>query len=882
MRTPVPVLVILGLLTAGPAAAGVASIALASRVDDPVAVGTEPAGDASGCALSSDGQRVAFMSTAFNLVAGDRNRVRDAFVRDRAAGTLQRVTGPGGVELTAEIDRLALSGDGAWLVLETAEPLAAEDTNTHADIYLYDRASAALTLLSRTPAGTAGNGPSTQPAISETGNFVAFQSSATDLLGVPLSTPTTNVYRFSRVALSLDLVSRRRPGLPAGSGDGASTAPRLSASGRYVAFTSAASDLVAGDGNGESDVFVRDFASGITERASLDAAGAQINRASRLLDLSSDGRTVLFATDSTLDAGDTNGLDDVYRRRLDTGALLWASRTAAGAVRTTGRIADGRMNGNGSVIAFTSDATDLVDGDTGEGLEGYDVFVQRAGASLQRLSTRAGTQVSGNGDSSGVCVSADGSVVGFSTTAGNLLVGDLNAASDVVYCDPVACAPTRASTANDPVVVDAAAFGAIKSAGGTLGLTRDGNGVLFASDSFNLDLDDTVVDDGRSIDLYLRSAPFGDLGQTPATTLLTPDIVRATSPGAMSGDGRFLVFSMLGYVPPSEFEHVVRYDLLAGTALVVSGPGPGFGFDGNSREARVSDDGEWVVFATTAPAPGVTDANGGRDVLRWQRSTGTVDVVSLAAVGGATGDFESYAPSVSDDGRYVAFVSRATNLVGGDLNGSLHADVFVRDLQTGITTRVSRTTGAVENGPSTEAQIAGDGSCVTFRSVSSLLPANEPDVAGPGVFAWVRATGVIETLGRRPDGAIAQAGDSFRVPVPGSDCRHVAYFADLDNVVPPAGGAAIDTTLVQRFDRQTRAVSVLNLDAAGDWRLFDDLALTSQLAVSDDGTTVAFITGDPQHLPELDLNAHPDVVVLRVDAPVAGDALFIDGFESAP
>lgn len=882
MRTPIRFLLACGLLAPATTSAGATAIALASRADDPVAVGTEPAGDASGCALSSDGSRVAFVSTAFNLVPGDRNRRRDAFVRDRAAGTLQRVTGPGGVELAAQIDRVVLSGDGAWLVLETADPLVPEDTNTLGDVYLQDRATGALTLLSRTPAGVAGNGSSSNAAISETGTFVAFQSTATDLLGVPLSTPTTNVYRFSRVALSLDLVSRRRPGLPVGSGDGASTTPRISAAGRYVGFTSSATDLVNGDTNNAQDVFVRDFATGTTDRASLDAAGAQITRSSRLLDLGSDGRVVLLETDAALDAGDSNALEDVYRRRLDTGSVSWASRTATGAARSTGQIADGRMSGSGGVVAFSSDAIDLVAGDTGQGLQGLDVFVQRGTAALARLSNVAGLAGSANGDSSGACVSADGATVGFASVAGNLVVGDLNAASDVVVCDPAACAPQRVGTADVAVPVAAGAFGAVKSAGGTLGLSRDGGTVLFASESFNLDLADTVFDDGRSIDLYTRSAPFADAGQVPRTRLVSPGVRRATSPGAMSGDARYVVFPMLGFVPPVEFEHLVWYDTVADVVLMASGPNAGVGFDGHSREPRISLDGEWVVFTTTAPAPGVADGNGARDVLRWRRSTGTTDVVSVVPGGAATGDFESYAPSVSDDGRYVAFVSRATNLVAGDPNGSLHADVFVRDLQTGTTTRVSRTTGAVENGPSTDAQISGDGSCVTFRSVSSLLPANEPDVPGPGVFAWVRATGVIETLGRRPDGAIAQAADSFRVPVPGSDCRYVAYFADLDNVAPPGGGTSVDTTLVQRFDRVTRAVSVMNLDAAGGWLAFDDLALTSQLALSDDGRSVAFITGDPAPLDAIDLNAWPDVVVLRVDAPAAGDTLFADGFETAP
>lgn len=872
----------LGSIATPPAAAGGAEIALASRVDDPAVVGTEPAGDAFGCALSTDGARVAFLSTAFNLVAGDRNRARDAFVRDRAAGTLQRLAGPAGAGFSADIDRLAISGDGAWIALETGEPLVPEDTNTHADIYLYALATGALTLLSRTPAGVAGNGPSAAPAISDDGNFVAFQSSATDLLALPPSTPDTNVYRFSRVALSLDLVSRRRPGLPPGSGDDDSTAPRMSATGRHVAFTSVASDLVAGDTNGVADVFVRDFATGTTERASLNATGAQLSRSSRLLDLTADGRAVLFDTDAALDAADGNGLADVYRRRLDTGSLLWASRTASGAARATGQIVDARMSGNGGVIAFTSDATDLVAGDLGLGVRGYDVFVLRGGTPLQRLSNAAGLANSANGDSSGTCISGDGNTVGFASVASNLVVGDLNAASDVVVCDPAACSPQRVSSAPVAVPVDAAAFGAVKSAGGTLGMTRDGQTVLFASDSFNLDLADTVFDDGRSIDLFARSAPFGGAGAASRTRLLTPGVRRASAAGAMSGDGRFLVFPMQGYVPPFEFAHVLWYDSLTDTVALASGVDPGNGYAGDSLEPQVSTDGEWVVFTTTAPVPGVVDTNGVSDVLRWRRSTGAVDVVSRSAAGTATGDLESWAPTISDDGRYVAFVSEATNLVAGDPNSPVHADVFVRDLVTGTTTRVSRTTGAIEDGPSTEAKISADGSCVVFRSVSTRLPANEPDVPGPGVFAWVRASGVIETLGRRPDGAVAEVGDSFRVPTPGSDCRFVAYFADLDNIAPPGGGAPIDATLVQRFDRLTRAVSVMNLDASGGWRLFTDLALTSQLATSDDGRSVAFITGDPTHLDAIDVNAAPDVVVLRVDAPAAGDTLFTDGFESTP
>src|SRR5437762_758323 len=203
-------------------------------------------------------------------------------------------------------------------------------------------------------------------------------------------------------------------------GNDVSLGSALSADGRFVAFDSAATDLVAGDTNGVSDVFVHDRQTGTTERVSVASGGAQGNGSSGLIGfafppaLSADGRFVAFVSAATdLVAGDTNGVSDVFVHDRQTGTterVSVASGGAQGNGNSGGFFAVPALSAAGRFVAFQSAATNLVAGDTNGTT---DVFVHdRQTCTTERMSVASGG-AQGNGVSAGPALSADGRVVAF-------------------------------------------------------------------------------------------------------------------------------------------------------------------------------------------------------------------------------------------------------------------------------------------------------------------------------------------------------------------------------------------------------------------------------------------------------------------------------------
>jgi archaellum component FlaF (FlaF/FlaG flagellin family) len=244
-------------------------------------------------------------------------------------------------------------------------------------------------------------------AISGDGRYVAYES----------GNGMVDIFLTDRQTGQTERVSEDGAGNPA---NGVSVGPVISADGRYVAFTSFASNLVAGDTNNQGDAFVYDGQIGETTRVSVDAAGTEGNDDSWASDISADGRYVVLSSDaSNLVPGDTNGECDVIAHDRVTGENTLVSVDSAG---NQGDLYSNRgvISANNRYIAFVSAASNLVTGDTGN----WDIFVHD-------LDTRETVRVSvssaghqGNGQSSRPDISADGRYVVFDSIASNLVPGD--------------------------------------------------------------------------------------------------------------------------------------------------------------------------------------------------------------------------------------------------------------------------------------------------------------------------------------------------------------------------------------------------------------------------------------------------------------------------
>jgi Tol biopolymer transport system component len=273
--------------------------------------GTQPDGHSFNPAISADGSLVAFESAATNLVAGDTNDSSDIFVSD--GSTVRRVSvGPAGAQANGSSHLPAISGDGRYVAfLSDAANLVPGDGNDLPDVFVRDLRYGITHRLSVATDGRQADGASFDVALSADGRYVAFDSAATNLVAGDTNERTDVFVRDLRYGTTY----RVSLGAGGGQGDGYSAGPSLSADGRYLAFTSAATNLVPGDTNFRSDVFVRDLRYGLTYRVSLAADGSEANGYSTAAAISADGRYVGFTSAAgNLVASDTNGVEDGFVR----------------------------------------------------------------------------------------------------------------------------------------------------------------------------------------------------------------------------------------------------------------------------------------------------------------------------------------------------------------------------------------------------------------------------------------------------------------------------------------------------------------------------------------------------------------------------------------
>jgi Tol biopolymer transport system component len=411
-----------------------------------------------------------------------------------------RIATPRSAAAAAGGERPAISGDGRFVAFESGAPnltaadTPARDTNARIDVFVRDRLRDETERVSVSSDNRKGNGNSGGAAISADGRFVAFQSEASDLVAGDTNR-STDVFVRDRVMRTTRRVSLGRGGTQS---NGSSEAVAISGDGRFVAFTSSASRLVAEDTNRERDVFVRDLWQGRTERVSVDAAVRQRRRESENFQqaisahgrvvaftswdvyardrsrrethlvtvssgggdaegesfesaISADGRFVTFRSDASnltaLDRADCVGSDgglepcaDVFVRDLLRHKTELVSVSSSGK-RGNGDSFAGTISANGRFVAFQSRASNLVARDTNgncdAGNDCQDVFVRdRLKRTTQRMSlSSAGKQA--NQESEFPAISANGRFVAFQSSASNLVVGDKNDVTDVFVRDRV-------------------------------------------------------------------------------------------------------------------------------------------------------------------------------------------------------------------------------------------------------------------------------------------------------------------------------------------------------------------------------------------------------------------------------------------------------------
>lgn len=321
--------------------------------------------------VSSDGRFVVFQSQSTNLVAPATTFARfHVFLRDRALHTTILVSAaPGGGEGNQHSSAPSITVDGRYVVFEsTATNLTNPPGNLQKQILRYDRTTGAIVLVSLHDDGALAASACAHPTINDDGNLVAFHTTA--ILDAEIPGGNSNAYVRDIAGAETRLVSVASSGVTGGNSH--STNPVLSADGTHVAFESIASNLLGDVWNGRPHIYVRDLALAVTLRVSANAAGEQGNHNSYSPAISANGAVVAFESQaSNLVAADVNGWSDIFVVRTGNPPAVERASVRDTSVLGPGEPEDGNgwswlpaINASGTLVAFQSWSTDLVAGDT--------------------------------------------------------------------------------------------------------------------------------------------------------------------------------------------------------------------------------------------------------------------------------------------------------------------------------------------------------------------------------------------------------------------------------------------------------------------------------------------------------------------------------------
>ncbi|HEX3827695.1 MAG TPA: hypothetical protein VHV82_10525 [Sporichthyaceae bacterium] len=771
--------------------------------------------------VSGDGRWVAFVSEADDLAAATTTgpvsgtyRPKHVYLRDRVAHTTRRLDLSRDGRSLINGDSPAVSADGRWVVYNGGVPEVSNGTGDDQDgIFVYDVRTDRRERIPRVEGD--------DPSISGDGRYVVFSSEVRDL--VPGDTNRkADCFRYDRRTHRIDLISADEAGRE---GDDESTGAVISSDGNWVVFASSAHNLTGhqpprpyvADRADLPQVYLRDLRTGRVRLVSAAAGGKAANQASGGASLSADGRWVVYLSEATdlpapPAAGRGEPVEHVYRWDSHTG------RAAMVDVTPQAHPADGAassfpaISADGARIAFGSRAADLVPGAGG----GHDAIYQRRWATEPNPQRPAGPgrppvlfapvpgahswPPVGDDSNSTPTISPDGRWVAFASRATNLVPGLDNHKQNVFVLDTRSGAVRAASVASngDPGNADSA----------DPSISADGRWVVFDSFANNL----VAGSRSRSGVVYLHD-------MTTGSTVRVSVAMGGAEPDGQSGlsrissDGRWVAFESVAddLVPgrPSRSQ-VYVWDRTTGVTSLVSTDWFGNAGDAGSGDAAISADGRYVAFDSPADnlVPGSTVTPGVAEVYVRDRTLGTIVLVSRHT--SAIGDDSSSHPSISADGHFVAFESRATNLIAsnpllpatGDQSGGAEphvlTHVYLHDMTTSVTTEVDLSTrGVPAQSDSYSAALSPDGHAVAFVSLDhSLVPgASHPQ---PDVYLRDLTAGTTTRISSAPD--TAQAVGTSRTPAIDSDGGVVVFVSEA----PVAGPANPDGDLYRRDTRHGR------------------------------------------------------------------------------
>jgi hypothetical protein len=872
---------------------------LVSRVAGSAA--TSGNGRALDAVMTANAEWILFSSLASNLVPGqiDTNNEADVFLFHRISGAVTLVSRSlGGATTTANGSSraTAVSNDGEWVLFSSraTDLTPSVDSNNAEDVFLFRRSTNSLTQLSLSAASstTSANSGSIATAMSPNGDWILFESTATNVIAGQVATApfvTSNAFIVQRSTGSVTLASRAAASAAA-TANSSSKPIAISDDGEWVLYSSLGTNLVSGvtDGNTSEDVFLFRRSTGMVTLVSSEAGAAMVAANGRSIPrtLSPDGDWVLFASNGTnlvSDQIDGNNADDVFLYQRSTGLTRLASRAHTSPTTTSnGRSIATSLSADGSLVLFGSFGSNLAPNVT-DISQWLDAFAfDRTSAEVTLVAPAATRTSTLPGTSGGASISGDGKWVAFQTTANEVLPG----LSDTGSLDDVFLRNRKTGAIS---LVSRSAVNPGQTANGRSfpsAMTPDGEWLLVRSGA--TDLVAGQVDQNNAEDLFLHQRSTG------AITLVSRSVGSetatanaASAPNAISDSGEWVVFSsratnlVNGFSTNGSNPQLYLWQRSTGQTLPItrSATVPGAAGNGGSGPARISADGEWVTFLSTSTdlVPGVSDSNDREDVFVYQRSTATTTLLSrshgdpFAAADGGAGN-----PFISATGEWIAFESASTNLVSGLIDNNQSLDVFLCHRATGAVQLVSRSAVAADqtsNRSSLIRAINADGTRVLFESFATDLIADQIEGNNwDDVFIYTRGSGEVQLVSRSVVAANTTGNRESKAAGFSADGKWVLFLSragDLVSSMTDANGQDWDVFL---YLSSTGAIRLLSRAAASETRTGN--FGSSPLRISRDGQWVLFESRASDLLDGIsDQNQQWDVFL------TPAGAVFEDGFE---
>jgi hypothetical protein len=391
--------------------------------------------------ISGNGKVVAFYSWSSNLVISDSNKSADIFIRDLNTNLTERISVSSLQAQTNDFSYFpSISYDGRYIAFTSrANNLVTDDTNGVDDIFVHDCVNHSTQRISLHSGGSQANGESSYSNISDNGRFITFKSSATNLVGNDQNN------KWDVFIHDIDTGVTERVSISSNGSEGNDYSYRSSVSqdGRYVAFDSNASNLVNADANNVSDIFLRDRQNDITTRVSVNSLGEEGNKQSYSAKISNNGKYIIFTSAaSNLEPNDTNNANDVFIHDIDAGVTKIVSVNSDGAIGNNHSYA-GSVSLDGRFIVFMSSATNLVLNDTNGKT---DIFLHDRETGTTQLISQTEQGVLGNDNSDTPAIAADAGSIAFVSAASNLVTDDTNNSADIFVQSSNAPAATPTAT----------------------------------------------------------------------------------------------------------------------------------------------------------------------------------------------------------------------------------------------------------------------------------------------------------------------------------------------------------------------------------------------------------------------------------------------------